>query len=376
MFLKKDSVHSSLDPEAIKRTLIDHGYEYIRSLGSGGFAAVYLVRSQKYGCEFAVKVSVHENDFSVDKEKEIQTLIGLGNPNIIRMYEYFVDASYLYIILEYCPGGSLNDMLHSPGGSGTLKEPAIYVICRQITLALKACHDQHVAHRDIKPQNILVDQYGRPKLADFGLSDHFGQGAMAKSRAGSRAYMAPEVLRKSEYNPFTADIWSLGVTFYVLATGHFPWNMESQKEMELSINIGMIDFGQVKLDPEFQRIIRKMINVKAKQRASLEWILEQPVMAPRHLPVITTSQSFNQKRYLSSSPSLREGQFVQIPVSESCKASFGGKLAPIREDDKKENKLKLAACGSVAMFVGVDRLKQGQKTKHRPSIAKIETFVA
>ncbi|OHS99423.1 hypothetical protein TRFO_34096 [Tritrichomonas foetus] len=155
---------------AIKNTLKEHDYIHIRPIGKGGFSTVHLVLSTRYQEQFVCKVS--EGTKSTASEKEIKTLLNLAHPHIINMYEYFYDQSnsYLFIILEYCPGGSLDDVIKA---NGPLQPKQLYEYCRQTISALSYCHNRGIAHRDIKPANILLDKNGRIQLADFGLSTKY-----------------------------------------------------------------------------------------------------------------------------------------------------------------------------------------------------------
>ena len=286
----------AFDLELMKQTLASHCYEYKKRLGKGSFATVHLVNSTRYGCDFAVKVSVKPPDLN-EKEasSEIETLTTLAHCYVIRIYEYFTDAKYIYMVLEYCEGGSLDDLVRN---RGALSGPSLIQACRQSCLALKACHDRHVAHRDIKPANLLLDQYGRVKLADFGLSTPCLGGKLIKQQMGSRAFMAPEIIAREAYDPFKADIWALGVTFYVLVMGKLPWCSESMKELELAISIGMVDFGRGSFDTDLAKVIRAMLTIDARRRPDIDWVLAQEVLSTP--PMIAA------KRFSSVVPRLKQ----------------------------------------------------------------------
>ena len=260
----------------IDKTLDEHGYKLENKLGRGGYASVYRVKSEKYACDFVVKVQKHKGDVPIDKENEIRALISLNHPNILCMYEYFADDHYLYLILEYCSGGSLADLVRN---HGPLRGEQLTYVCRKVTEGLIACHEAHIAHRDIKPANILIDQYGRPKLSDFGLSDVYEQGSLLKSRAGSLAFLAPEVLRRSEgHDPFKADIWALGVTFYYIATGHLPWKTENTLAMQDSIQMGIISFDYGVITKKFIELLKGMVQIDTRLRMTLTQVLDSPAL--------------------------------------------------------------------------------------------------
>ncbi|KAH0791249.1 CAMK family protein kinase [Histomonas meleagridis] len=259
----------------IQEVLPEHHYHYSRPINAGGFGSVFLVLSDKYNQEFCIK-RIKQPESAFDETKnEATTLIRLCHPNIISMYEFFFDSTRtsLYIVLEYCSGGSLKDLIER---EGPIKPPKLYSYCYQIMKALLYCHEQNVAHRDIKPANILLDNYGRPKLADFGLSQKLEKGENIKSYAGSRPFMAPEVISYQNADPFLADIWSLGITFYTIAFGKLPWSFHNSEELEMAIKIGVFSFPSY-AEPEFCKLIRSMTAINPLKREPLTKLLRSPI---------------------------------------------------------------------------------------------------
>lgn len=310
----KEEEKKAPDVNIIRATLAQNDFVFLRPIGKGGFASVFLIFSNQYNINFVVKVSDYKGsrkNSSRDSRSEfdlneIKHLINLNHPNIINMYKYFTDECYLYIVLEYCEGGSLDDLIKQ---NGPVRPPTLYNYCYQILTALKHCHDLKISHSDIKPANVLIDKNKRLKLADFGLSKGFSPKLIAeegnnknylhgkngeiltKKFGGSKPYMSPELIQLNAYDPFKADIWSLGVTFYQLATGHLPWNTYDLKEMRMSITMGVFSFQNAQLPPAFCNIIHRMLEVKPSKRATLEWLLEQSIfsqssiMADKNTPV-------------------------------------------------------------------------------------------
>lgn len=282
------------DLNIIRATLSSNGYSFLRPIGQGGFSSVFLVFSTQYNIEFVVKVSDYKKAYKSNSKDsngfdftEINNLINLNHPNIISIYKYFTDDHYLYIILEYCHGGSLKDLIQQHGRVPTSN---LFHYCHQILTALKHCHDLQITHNDIKPANVLIDKNQRLKLADFGLakgiSTEYDQvkgkngEILLKHFGGSRPYMAPELFSMAACDPYKVDIWSLGVTFFELATGHIPWKTNDMEQMRLQISVGVFSFENLKLPPTFCKIIHRMLEVVPSKRPTVGWLLEQPIFNP------------------------------------------------------------------------------------------------
>lgn len=256
-------------------TLARHGYSYLSLIGVGGFSSVYKVNSTKYCCEFAAKVILQQN--SPTQRVEISSLKQLNNPNIITIFDFFEDEKYLYIILEYCHGGSFQNYVEN---NGPLRKEKLYTICSKLLVALKHCHENGIAHRDIKPGNVLMDQYGRPKLSDFGLSQYYTDNYEDQNFPGSKPYMCPNLIKRTAYDPFAADIWALGLTFFFLAYGKLPWSKDGI-ERDHQIIMSMLYFPSKPMqDPDFIFAIKSMLNTNFKKRATLDWLIKLPIFNP------------------------------------------------------------------------------------------------
>jgi serine/threonine protein kinase len=260
------------DESLIKATLLEHQLEVIGSIGFGSYAGVYACRSLRYDHEFVAKVSLHDGSCSPESSTEIKVLKTIVHPHVVAIYDAFSDDSFLYVILEYCRGGSLKTLISEVGA---IHPPRLYTLCLQIADALHECHRHRIAHQDIKPANVLLDSYVRPKVADFGLSHQFdGPTASTGCRVGSLAFMAPEILTGSRRDAFRCDVWSLGVTFYYMAVGQMPWQAESSVQLEGIIKSGVYQVP-AGVSMGFRAVLRKMLTVDPNQRASLESIIEE-----------------------------------------------------------------------------------------------------
>lgn len=206
-------------------------------IGAGAYGRVYMGLNLDSGELIAVKqVCIAQNNVTKDRaqshirelEEEVKLLQNLSHPNIVRYLGTAREEEALNIFLEFVPGGSIASLL---GKFGSFTETVIRMYTRQLLLGLEYLHSNHIMHRDIKGANILVDNKGCIKLADFGASKKVVELATiseAKSMKGTPYWMAPEVIRQTGHN-WQADMWSVGCTVIEMATGKPPWSQQFQE---------------------------------------------------------------------------------------------------------------------------------------------------
>ena len=210
-------------------------------LGRGGMGAVYRVKQLKLDRVVALKVLPPEVGrdpaFAERFLREARTLARLNHPHIVQVYDFGQTPGVgeapglFYFLMEYVDGANLRDVIAAAGVGATDPAKALEIV-RQVCEALQFAHARGVVHRDVKPENILLDKSGTVKIADFGLAK-LGRGGEADSPApwtltgtrqamGTPHYMAPEQVRGTRDVDHRADIYSLGVVFYELLTGDLP----------------------------------------------------------------------------------------------------------------------------------------------------------
>ncbi|EER05713.1 Calcium-dependent protein kinase, putative [Perkinsus marinus ATCC 50983] len=209
------------------RLAIFDDYEFFDKAGEGAFGKVLVVRHKITKHVRACKaMGLHSSQQRDLIQTEIDLLKSLDHPNILKLFETYVDGSNMYLIMELCEGGSLQnridyhyERLHSPMTEGQV---AMYM--QQILSAIAYCHKQGILHRDLKPENILFVNRTREsplKIIDFGLSCTLEQLELVMQRAGTPHFMSPEMIQ-GDYNELT-DVWSIGVILYELLTGVHPF---------------------------------------------------------------------------------------------------------------------------------------------------------
>ncbi|KAH8726283.1 kinase-like domain-containing protein [Phaeosphaeriaceae sp. PMI808] len=190
-------------------------------IGGGSFGKVYKGLDRRTGHTVAIKVIDVENaeDEVEDIMGEIMILSGMSSPYVTRYYGSYLHGSDLWIVMEFCSGGSCADLMKP----GFVAEAEIAVIVKELLQGLMYLHDDGKLHRDIKAANILVGASGQVKLADFGVSGQLSATMTKKNTfVGTPFWMAPEVIKQSGYDG-KADIWSLGITALELANGEPPY---------------------------------------------------------------------------------------------------------------------------------------------------------
>ncbi|HZK48116.1 MAG TPA: Stk1 family PASTA domain-containing Ser/Thr kinase [Thermoleophilia bacterium] len=201
-------------------------YEIARKLGSGGMADVYLANDRLLGRQVALKILstryAHDEQFVERFRREASSAAGLNHPNIVQIYDRGEAEGTYYIAMEYLEGRSLKEIILT---CAPLSSDLLISISVQILEALRSAHRRDIIHRDIKPQNIIIDNDGRAKVTDFGIARAGSASTMteAGSILGTAQYLSPE---QAQGQPVEAasDLYSLGVVMYEMATGRPPFD--------------------------------------------------------------------------------------------------------------------------------------------------------
>ncbi|MBR1883611.1 MAG: Stk1 family PASTA domain-containing Ser/Thr kinase [Clostridia bacterium] len=210
-------------------------YEILEEIGVGGMAYVYKAKSRLLNRFVAVKVLKEEfaqDDIFVKRFiQEAQAAAALTHPNIVSVYDLGKEDGINYIVMELMEGKTLKDYVEQ---RGALPENEIYKISSQIASALEAAHKQHIIHRDIKPQNIVLSSGLVAKVTDFGIAKVTSTATITNlgSTMGSVHYFSPEHA-KGGYTDEKSDIYSLGVVMYEMATGKVPFDSDSPVSVAL-----------------------------------------------------------------------------------------------------------------------------------------------
>ena len=251
-------------------------YELGVEIGKGAYGVVRLGYHQHTHEKVAVKMYEKCNLMNPNRmksvEREIKILNKLKHPNIIELKATIDTPTSVNLIFEYISGCSLLDYLKNRS-SRRIEEYQARTFFKQLMHALDFCHSLGVTHRDIKLENILLDQKQNLKLIDFGFSTWIASERKVQLFCGTSSYMAPEIVSGKEYCGPPTDIWAAGVLLFVMITGTFPFKASSNKELYSKIQRGSYVMPPT-LTNEVKELIKKIFEHDPCRRPTAKEIIE------------------------------------------------------------------------------------------------------
>ncbi|KAG7662872.1 TPK2 [[Candida] subhashii] len=266
---------TSAAEEAIKRSLLPqrstvskgkytlNDFHIMRTLGTGSFGRVHLVRSVHNGRYYAIKVLKkaqvvkmkqveHTND-----ERRMLKLV--EHPFLIRMWGTYQDAKNLFMVMDYIEGGELFSLLRK---SQRFPNPVAKFYAAEVTLALEYLHSHDIIYRDLKPENILLDRNGHIKITDFGFAKEVS--TVTWTLCGTPDYIAPEVIQTKPYNK-SVDWWSMGVLIFEMLAGYTPFYDTTPMKTYEKILSGKIHYPSF-MSPDVIDLLSKLITSDLTRR--------------------------------------------------------------------------------------------------------------
>ena len=258
-------------------------YDCTKKLGKGGYGKVFQVKNKSTNKLYACKKLSKLNIKNAKKfQNEIEVLMKMDHPNIVKLYEVFESDNSLYLIMEECYGGELFDrILHRINTNNMYTEREACLLMKQIIGAIEYCHNNGIAHRDLKPENLLYLKEGSEednplKIADFGLSQSFNLKKMLTSKVGTSYYVPPEILAGNYTEK--CDIWSAGIILYILLSGEPPFNGPNDETIFARIKTYKYEFPEQKwskISVEAKDLLSKML-IQEDKRLSASQVLQHP----------------------------------------------------------------------------------------------------
>lgn len=251
-------------------TMLQDRYEILEKIGSGGMSDVYKAKCHKLNRLVAIKVL--KSEFTSDAtfvskfKMEAQAAAGLSHPNIVNIYDVVDEGDIYFIVMELVEGITLKSYITK---KGHLEVKEAIGIAIQVASGIEAAHEQHIIHRDIKPQNMLISMDGKVKVADFGIARAVSSQTMnAATVVGSVHYISPEQARGG-YSDERSDLYSLGITMFEMVTGHVPFAGDNTVTVALAhLEDPMPDPRTLnpEVSPSLARIILKCTEKRPERR--------------------------------------------------------------------------------------------------------------
>ena len=251
-------------------------YKYGRIIGRGAFGKVNLGLNILTGRVVAIKSFNKQNISTFTSEekirKETNLMRNLRHPSITKILEMFESEKYVLIIMEYVSGGNLQSFVKK---RRKLNEQIAKILFKQIMEGIKYIHSRNIVHRDIKLENILIDLNNNIKICDFGVSKKIHCDSILEDQCGTPVYMAPEIIANEGYRGFPVDIWSAGVSLYLMLSGNIPFNKTSKHTLQEEIVTSA--YPPIKgISDEAENLLSGLLDKNPNTRLTVDEVLAHP----------------------------------------------------------------------------------------------------
>lgn len=266
-------------------------YEILEQIGSGGMSDVYKGKDHKLNRCVAIKVL--KNEFSNDKSFvskfriEAQSAAGLAHPNIVNVYDVGDEEGIHYIVMELVEGITLKSYIQKKGKLSVKEAISIAI---QMSMGIEAAHNNHIIHRDIKPQNIIISRDGKVKVTDFGIARAASSNTISSNVMGSVHYTSPEQARGG-YSDEKSDIYSLGITIYEMLTGRVPFDGENTVAVAIKHIQDEMDSPRI-YSPEVPVSLEQIVFKCTQKRADRRYANMTDVIADLKKSLINPDEDF------------------------------------------------------------------------------------
>ncbi|KAM3718804.1 Testis-specific serine/threonine-protein kinase [Dirofilaria immitis] len=286
-----EQIIRSLTPEMANEMKI-RGIIFYEDLGKGTFSIVKKGWCNMLAKMVAIKIIDTRKDSKYTRKclpREIELVRKLQHENIIKAYEVIEKNPYVCIIQDFTSRG---DLLQKIRRESKVDEKEGKIHFRQLIEVMKYLKSMEVVHRDIKCENILLDSCENVKITDFGFARLLKKGEKSKTFCGSRAYLAPEIIRAQPYDGYLSDMWSAGIVLYVMITGMMPYNDKDVKKMlerQLQHRIAYRRTTEISIDAK--RLIYDILHPIPHKRLTIEEVLRSKWLAGTEYRILVQAAS-------------------------------------------------------------------------------------
>ena len=348
--------------------LIGDRYEILEKIGTGGMSDVYKAKCHKLNRFVAVKVlkqEFGENENFVSKFKvEAQAAAGLMHPNIVNVYDVGNENGINYIVMELVEGITLKKYIEKKARLSVKEAISIAI---QVSMGIEAAHNNHIIHRDIKPQNIIISKDGKVKVTDFGIAKAATSNTITSNVMGSVHYTSPEQARGG-FSDEKSDIYSLGITLFEMLTGRVPFNGDTTvaiaiKHIQEPMPTPRDYVGEIPISVEqiVYKCTQKSPDRRYQSMAELIEDLKRSLMNPDEdfVKVVDPDES-------ASTKVISEQDVKEIKQQIQKKTSVTGDSIRLRKDVEEEKVKKKK----------VQEAEEEETEEYDPKMEKITTILA
>lgn len=332
---------------------LQNRFQIIRTLGKGTYGKVKLACDRGTSHYVAIKTirkSRIENPHDLQRMwREINFMSNLSHPHIIKIKEVYESREKIILVMEYASNGELYEYLNRVK---RIPETEARAIFRQIVSAVHFLHKSHIVHRDLKLENILIDEHNNIKLADFGLSNNWMRNRLLYTFCGSPLYASPEIVNGIPYYGPEVDCWSLGVLLYTLVYGSMPFQGGDYARLVKNISSGT--FIQPREKSGAFSLIQRCLCVNPAKRASIDETAEHwwVNFGFKNLPIV----------YSGSTALLASNRTLSTGVNGTAAGSLSGGVSALGQVGPGAAVANMGAGGNVAERASVGTGHQSSNT--------------
>lgn len=249
-----------------------------KQIGQGAYAIVAFGIHKETSKKVAIKVYEKYKLLDPQRRKsvrcEIRLMERLRHPNIVVFHEALDTPKQIYLVMDFVGGGSLHHFLKKRPNRRT-DDPLAKRLFFHVCQGIRYLHDRHIVHRDVKLENLLLDEQGVVKIIDFGFSTIVPPGKKLKVFCGTPSYMAPEIVARKEYAGFCADIWAMGVLLYALLCGSFPFRGQNDRDLYRKITRGVFHIPE-HVSEGARAVLNRALTTDMTRRLTIDDLLADP----------------------------------------------------------------------------------------------------